>query len=88
MKKTYEIWSEGYQVTGESSGAVFFGTGEGENFDEAVQDYINNHPKSIIEKVTPRHFSSLDYYNARRSNWRCWGCSLFATESEARKSFG
>jgi len=36
----YSIWSEGYNATGQRSGAHFHGVGYGETFEEACKDFF------------------------------------------------
>jgi len=54
--KTWEIWSEGYIVTGSASGAQFHGTQEAPTFRAACQEF----------------FKGDRYYNAERNTyWAC-----------------
>lgn len=39
---TYNIWSEGYCATGESSLHFLLGTSKGNSFKEAVINWVNN----------------------------------------------
>lgn len=90
MKKTYQIWSEGYSATGESSGAIFLGKFEGNNFDEAVENYnkqVTEDGMMARQNDRKRYRSDKDYEN-RKSNWNIWACNLFDNELDARKSFG
>lgn len=40
MNKEYEVWSEGYQATGDSAGAVFHGRVVASSFKEACINYF------------------------------------------------
>ena len=70
----YEIWSEGYSCTGNSSGAIYLGTFEAESFKAACD---------LLAK-SDKEFDRL--YNPERMTF--WGCRLFDNETDARKSFG
>ena len=80
--KEFQIWSEGFRATGESQGAFFHGTSEGENFKEAVENFANTFP------------DFKKYYDVRINTktgeeyLSYWGCQLFDNEQDARKSFG
>jgi len=70
--KTWEIWSEGYSATGQSSGATLLGSFKTETFDEAVGKL----------EITPQPEQQPD------KTWTFWGCRLFDNERDARRSFG
>lgn len=72
--KEFDIWSEGYVATGQSSGATLLGYAKGEDF---VQACVN------LAKQD-REFAS--YFDKDRMTY--WGCRLFDNSSDARKSFG
>ena len=74
MKHQFEIWSEGYSVTGNYSGAHFHGTVEAENFDEAVM--------RKFEKNETFHYDTVNHKHT------LWGCRIFDNETDARRSFG
>lgn len=40
MENTYEIWSEGYRITGNSSGATYHGTEKASSFAEACDKFF------------------------------------------------
>ena len=73
MKK-FEIWNEGYSCTGQSVGAQFLGTYEGETFRDATI-------AALIDKKW-----NMSYYDEERNTF--WGCRFFDNESSARASFG
>lgn len=72
--KRFEIWSEGYQCTGEHAGAMLHGTMTAMTFAEAC----------IALAQVDKAFR--DNFNA--DNLSFWGCRLFDNEKDARKSFG
>jgi len=75
MKK-FEIWCEGFSVTGNIGKAFLMDIVEAESFDEAVKKYSESHGNSI----------DMNRFGAgRHSNW---GCEPFDNEADARKSFG
>lgn len=87
MKK-FEIWMEGYAATGEHGTAQKIGEGTGENFDDAVKDYMSKNPKHGISENKRARYLTEEGYTKRKSNWNIWACDLFDNESDARKSFG
>lgn len=74
LMKTFEIWMEGYSITGGYGKHILLGTSKGETFREAVINWINKNPdqKSLFNE----------------ENLTIWSCRLFPTEAEAAKSFG
>ena len=72
--KVFEIWIEGYSVTGGYCKHSLLGTSKGETFREAVINWINKNSdqKSLFNE----------------ENLTIWSCRLFPTEAEAAKSFG
>ena len=72
--KEYQIWCEGYKVTGNCSGATYFGNETGETFKEAAIKFFTKDDKH-------KEFFSLD-------TMTYWGCRLFDSEQKARESFG
>lgn len=79
MPKVYEIWVEGYAATGEHGTARLIGKAEGDTFQSAVFSWLEENPD--YEKK---------YGNFRITHERMflWGCELFSSEIESRKSFG
>lgn len=75
--KTYEIWTEGYSASGDSSPASYLGQGTGNTFEEAVRD--------LAEKE-PRHASYISYNDNGSITY--WGCKMFDNQAEASVSFG
>jgi hypothetical protein len=76
MEKEFEIWTEGFVATGESSRASFLGKFKGETFKDAVISWKNT--------LTDKH--SIQCVDIERMSY--WGCRFFDNESDARKSFG
>jgi len=76
MKK-FEIWCEGYAVTGNRAEASLLGTEIANTWDEAVQKYMDKNP----DKIDVREANGVKIYTD-------WGCRLFDNEDDARKSFG
>lgn len=75
--KTFEIWCEGYAITGNSADASLLGTETATTWDEAVEKYMVKNPDTI----DVREANGVKVYTD-------WGCRLFDNESDARKSFG
>lgn len=73
--KTIEIWMEGFAITGQRQGASKLGVYQANTFDEAVEMYKKENPKSKVHK-----------YEDGGYGW--WGCNFYDNEAEARKSFG
>ena len=73
-KKHFDIWREGYRVTGEIGKADFLGVGFGINFKDACIEYAT------------RDESFLNCFREDELTW--WGCRLFDNAHDAMKSFG
>ena len=73
--KEWDIWMQGYVVTGNSAKASKLGIGYGITFRDAVLEYIENRHKGYPIDDRGTHFST-------------WGCELFPNEDEAREVFG
>jgi len=72
----FEVWTEGYSVTGNSSKANFHGRFKGETFRDAVI--------AFKESVTDEY--SRKCIDVDRMTF--WGCRFFDNQAEASKSFG
>ena len=72
--ETYNIWMEGYVATGEYGTHSLLGTSKGNTFKEAVVKWVSNHPdyKSLFDE----------------NRLTIWGCKLYPTEEEAKRTFG
>lgn len=71
----WEIWIEGYVVTGNSSTAQYKGQYTGNTFEEACARWADS--------LEPE---SKSYYDPIANTF--WGCRLFNNEADARKAFG
>lgn len=71
--RIYEIWSEGFVTTGNSSTARLLGKAQGATFDKAV------HRLSLEEGFKVEYKDGKPYV---------WGCQLFDNEHDARLTFG
>lgn len=78
MKK-FELWIEGYSVTGSDMKAIKAADIEGDDFDSAVRAYVEGLP------IGDRHWWSV---NIKTGKWCRWGCKTFDNEAEARVAFG
>lgn len=74
--KDFEVWTEGYSVTGNSSPAILHGTFKGKTFKDAV----------IAYKASVKDIHSKNCIDVERMSF--WGCRFFDNESDARKNFG
>ncbi len=72
MNKTFEIWMEGYLITGGGGGASFVGSASGVTFHEAVLNWYKDHPNVNFNPETLTD----------------WGCRLYPTYAEAKRAFG
>ncbi|MGV6935849.1 hypothetical protein ACWA2B_10080 [Paenibacillus sp. CMM36] len=72
--KSYDIWSEGFVVTGGSGTAHFHGSSTGKDFKEACDRFAQANPE--FKK----------YYSSERLTY--WGCRLFDNHADATVSFG
>ena len=71
----YEVWTEGYTISGSVSGADFHGIFESDTFAGACLGFRDSLPQK-----------SLHYFNDEQLTF--FGCKFFDNESDARKSFG
>lgn len=72
---TFEVWAEGYAVTGEHGPAQLIGTAEAPTFAEACQAVMADKEERLWGRFDPERLT-------------LWGCRLFRTATEARRSFG
>ena len=73
--KTYDIWAEGYAVTGNRSGANFICKSSGVTFKDACQAAHRAGKFEGYGRYDPDHNS-------------VWGCRLYDNEADARRVFG
>lgn len=71
----WEVWLEGYCVTGSSAKATFCGKFKGVTFEEAV-----------LAWVATKGEDGKKFYNPESGVY--WGCNFYDNEAEARKTFG
>lgn len=73
-EKTYEVWLEGYSITGNSSTATFLGSAVAASFREAT--------------IAACKTNAIDYDERDDGTLHFWGMRFFDNETDARKSFG
>jgi hypothetical protein len=73
-----QIWQEGWKATGQSEPAVFLGSYEAVNFDEAVKKYLEENPS----RKESYNFNKETGYHS------LWLCTLYDNEKDARKFNG
>lgn len=71
----WEVWLEGYAVTGSFAGAKFCGKFKGSTFEEAV-----------LAWVATQGEEGKKFYNPESGVY--WGLNFYDNEAEARKTFG
>lgn len=78
-QRGFELWVEGYSVTGQSAGAEFLGQVRGLDFNTAVAEYV----KTL-------DFDAASYWAFGHSlgHWTRWGCRVYDNEADARRAFG
>ena len=72
--KVFEIWAEGYVITGNESDATLLRKIEAPSF------------KAACDKLALDDEDFAKHYEP--DTLRYWGCALFDNEADARKSFG
>ena len=72
----FEVWTEGYSATGNSSKATFHGRFKGETFRDAVIAF-----KESVTDEYSRKCIDVD-------EMTLWGCRFFDNQADASKSFG
>ena len=70
----YDVWMEGFRATGESATAQHIGSARGTTFEEACRTLLR------------AGHSLSEHYDSTRNS--VWGCRLYPTEMEARRTFG
>ncbi len=77
--KSYELWMEGYVINGNRGTAQFLGCYTASSFRNAVLIYFDLEYLEKDELETDMiDIDTLSY----------WGCRIFDSEQEARKTFG
>lgn len=72
--KLWQIWSEGFAVTGNEGTAHYHGTEGAETFADACA------------RLAARDAEFGKYFDLQRLSF--WGCRLFDNEAQARERFG
>lgn len=72
----YQLWTEGYSVSGNKCKAIYHGEFEGDTFYHAVVNFSKTLGKY-------KNGSCIDLVKLT-----LWGCRFFDNEKDARKSFG
>ncbi len=89
--KEYEVWSEGFAVTGNSESATLLGKAFARNFSQACDIVMCKTHLAWIEKVNHPNYkeycppTAWCYDPNRLSDW---GCSLYWSKELATKYFG
>lgn len=78
MPPEFEVWMEGYRVTGNSSTAERLGSAKRDTFRDACD--------AVMQVKRGEGWEINSFYD--RGKLTYWGCKLFNNEAEARKSFG
>lgn len=78
--KKFHIWSEGYSITGNSSGAIYLGEFEADTFEHACDKWA----KTLTDDYSRKCYSPAKYGKPPSF----WGCRLYDNEADARKAFG
>lgn len=70
----WDIWMEGFQLSHDdvTTPASYIGNADAPTFQDAVWKWFCKNPSNSFDEITMTF----------------WGCRLFPTETEARKSFG
>jgi hypothetical protein len=76
---SYEVWSEGFAVTGEQQPAVLHGEVEAASFEAACAKLFTGEGRDGGHGWQP-------YFDAVRMTY--WGCKLYDNEADARRSYG
>lgn len=69
----YQVWSEGYEASGNAAHAELHGEVDAEDFSSACEALFKDSNR-------------LQYFDRQRLTY--WGCRLFDNEEDARKAFG
>lgn len=81
----FDIWTEGYLATGmegiPARAKLVAKDVEGKTFDDAVKNWVASQDPQELEDS----WGDYSFYEGKHF---LWGCQLFPTEEEARKSFG
>lgn len=78
--REFEVWMEGFQMTGQSQDAQRLAVVKAVDFDEAVKLYITSLDPSKDRGSIP--------YQQPNGDWCVFACKLYDNEADARKAFG
>jgi hypothetical protein len=76
VKQVFEVWTEGFNDSGNQQGAMFHGRYSGETFEDALVAF-----KASIEDKRSRNLVNL-----RTRSY--WGCRFFDNGAEAKVKYG
>lgn len=74
--KVYQIWVEGFQVTGQHQTAQFIGESKGEDFYDACKKFKYPDDGDFLNLDKNKDYPAI------------WACQLYDNEADARKGFG
>lgn len=89
--KEYEVWGEGFAVTGQRSGAYLIGRAFARNFAQACDIVMCRERLLWIERVNDpgcAEYCPPSKWSYDPKNLSDWGCRLFWNKELASKSFG
>ena len=78
--RKFHIWSEGYSITGNNSGAIYLGEFEADTFEHACDKWA----KTLTDDYSRKCYSPAK--DGKPPSF--WGCRLYDNEMDARKAFG
>lgn len=85
LMKKYEVWMEGFAITGNMEKARKLGEYRAESFNEAVQMCIADEQSG---KPRPYWVGATNRHPGKGHNWEVFGCRIFDNEKDARETFG
>ena len=86
--KEYEVWAEGYSVTGYSQEASMLGKVKARSFAQACHILMCKNHLDWMEKInqpTFKEFANPNRWDYDPSRLTYWGCKLFWSEELANK---
>ena len=89
--KEYEVWSEGYAIQGDSSGASLLGKAYARNFAQACNIVMCKRELEQIQKDSApdnKEYVSLGTWDYDPFKLKVWGCSLYWSKYLASRTFG
>ena len=76
VTRVWEVWTEGFRVTGQQESAVFHGRYKGVTFDDALVAF-----RDKIEDERSRKLVNL-------KSRSYWGCRFFDNGEDAKRAYG